>query len=292
MQLTLFSIAQFKDPSHFCANNKIAPEAIEQFRSLIYDFYALHGRSFTWRHATNPYHVIVSEIMLQQTQTERVKGKFELFIGAFPNFEALSRAQFSEVLFYWQGLGYNRRALALHKMAKRIIADYSGVVPDTPDQLFLFDGIGKATAASICAFAYNKPTVFIETNIRTVYIHTFFQQSAKVHDSEILPLIEETVDINNPRIWYYALMDYGVALKKSFQNPSRKSTHHTKQSRFEGSERQIRGMILKVLTEHKSLSLSGLVALIPRDYERIERNLKSLQQEGFINEREGTFSLS
>lgn len=292
MQLNLFSADQFRDLSHFCVNKHIVHEGIEPFRSLIYNFYADHGRLFAWRQTINPYHVIVSEIMLQQTQTERVKEKFELFIGAFPDFTALSEAPFSQVLFYWQGLGYNRRALALHKMAKRVITEYSGIVPDKPEELVLFDGIGKATAASICAFAYNKPTVFIETNIRAVYIHTFFQSAAKVHDLEILPLVEATVDLNNPRIWYYALMDYGVAIKKYFKNPSRKSTHHTKQSRFEGSERQIRGMILKVLTEYPRLCFSDLAAHIPREHERIEKNLKSLQQEGFISESDGRFSLS
>lgn len=292
MQLNLFNSEQFKDLSHLCPDSVILPEGVIAFRSLIYDYYDKHGRVFSWRQTDNPYHIVVSEIMLQQTQTDRVKEKFERFIEAFPDFKTLSQATFSEVLFYWHGLGYNRRALALHKIAQRVVAEFSGTVPNAPEVLITFEGIGKATAASICAFAYNRPTIFIETNIRAVYIHTFFKDSAQVHDLAILPLVEATLDRENARIWYYALMDYGVALKKCFKNPSRRSAHHTTQSPFEGSERQIRGMILRALTTHSRLSLSDLLILIPREHVRTERNLRALCKEGFINELNGLFVLS
>ncbi len=292
MQLTVFANNQVPDLSTFLTENVLSTDGVERFHALIYDYYAQHGRSFVWRNTTNPYHIMVSEVMLQQTQTERVKEKFEQFVRAFPSFEGLANARFSDVMFQWQGLGYNRRALALHKTAQTIVADFGGVLPADPAILVTFGGIGKATAASICAFAFNMPTIFIETNIRTVFIQIFFPRATEVHDDDILPLVEATLDRNNPRTWYYALMDYGVALKKICDNPSRKSAHHIIQSRFEGSERQIRGMILKLLTEHKRLSWNELTMHIPREEARIKKNLESLCNEGFVKSEHGFFALT
>jgi A/G-specific adenine glycosylase len=291
MQINLFENESFGNLSHFLVDKVLVPEGVAAFQELVYAYYHKHGRVFSWRQTNDPYHIVVSEIMLQQTQTERVKEKFEHFIIAFPSFKALSQASFAEVMFYWQGLGYNRRALALHKMAQQVMNEYGGILPQVPEILITFSGIGKATAASICAFAFNQPTIFIETNIRAVYIQTFFPHAVTVHDAEILPLVAATVDHNNARIWYYALMDYGVALKKEYKNPSRKSAHHTKQSRFEGSERQIRGMILKLLTEHKKMTWPEFVMHIQREELRIKNNLEALCNEGFIRCKRGLYTL-
>ncbi len=264
----------------------IQQNTITSFRKFIWDFYHNQGRSFAWRNSesfvsssgvmadnssgtmaehVNPYHVVVSEIMLQQTQTYRVEPKYEQFIELFPDFETLACAPLRSVLSAWQGLGYNRRGKYLQQIAQKVVVDFNGVLPDDPNVLETFPGIGKGTAGSICAFAFNKPTIFIETNIRTVFIHSFFQNQDTVHDKELLPLIAQTVDIDNPREWYYALMDYGVHLKKLHANPSRKSKHHSKQSKFEGSDRQIRGMIIKMLTEHPSLDHGQLFTFITKD---------------------------
>jgi len=221
--------------------------------------------------------------MLQQTQTDRVLKKYEHFLSSFPSFESLAQASLKEVLAAWQGLGYNRRGLALQSIAQIIIREYAGNLPNNPTVLINFPGIGKATASSICAFAFNMPTLFIETNIRTVFIHFFFKDRGDIKDSEIMPLIEASVDFRNPREWYYALMDYGVMLKKSLPNPSRKSAHHTKQSKFEGSDRQIRGMILKILTSQSHCTLDELCSLIPRETERIQKALRELKDEKFID---------
>jgi len=171
------------------------------------------------------------------------------------------------------------------------VADFNGNLPDDPIVLETFPGIGKGTAGSICAFAFNKPTVFIETNIRAVFIHSFFRNQSSVHDKELLPLITQTVDQDNPREWYYALMDYGVHLKKLHANPSRKSKHHTKQSKFEGSDRQIRGVIIKLLTEHPSLEREQLFSLIAKEDTRIERALSELQQERLIECKDGYYCI-
>jgi A/G-specific adenine glycosylase len=261
------------------------------FIKTIWDYYARNKRDFAWRKSYNPYNIVVSEIMLQQTQTERVIPKYAQFVGSFNSFEHLACASLKDVLGAWQGLGYNRRALALHTLAQKVITEHKGILPESPDILVTFPGIGKATAASICAFAFNQPTVFIETNIRTVFIHFFFAQRSEVHDKEIFPLVEATVDLLNPREWYYALMDYGVMLKKKIPNPSRKSAHHTQQTKFEGSDRQIRGKILKILTTQSQASFDELCLLIEREPHRIEKALAQLQKEGFIITINGHFSI-
>lgn len=258
-----------------------------QFQKIIWDYYQEHKRSFAWRDVDDPYFVLVSEIMLQQTQTHRVIPKFDQFITAFPTIDVLAQASLKDVLFVWQGLGYNRRAKALHTTAQLIVKEHNGKVPNNSETLVSFPGIGKATAASICAFAFNKPTIFIETNIRTVFISFFFQNQTDIHDNDIFPLIEKTLDVTNPRQWYYALMDYGVMLKKQLPNPSRKSKHHTKQSKFEGSDRQIRGMILKHLLQCGATCEFELIEVIPRDVSRIRKILDQLLQEQFLKEDQG-----
>lgn len=258
-------------------------ELLSVFSKTIWDYYSINKRSFPWRDNHSPYSIVVSEIMLQQTQAERVIKKYDQFLSLFPSFKALSQAPLKDVLLAWQGLGYNRRGMALHKISQIIVEEYEEIFPENQETLITFPGIGKATAASICAFAFNRPTVFIETNIRTVYIHFFFKDRGEIKDKEIMPLIEATVDQVNPREWYYALMDYGVMLKKSLPNPSRKSAHHTQQSKFEGSDRQIRGMILKILTHQSHASLDELGLLIPREQNRIEKAIRELIDEKFIS---------
>ncbi len=260
----------------------LSDKEAELFREMVWSYYQHHRRSFSWREEITPYRVVVSEIMLQQTQTDRVKPKFEAFVAQFDSFALLAQATQREVLQMWQGLGYNRRGLALHKIAQRVMHEHEGALPNEPAALVNFSGIGPNTAASICAFAFNKPVTFIETNIRTVFLHVFFRDQDGIHDKALMPLIEQALDLHNPREWYYALMDYGVFLKKHFKNPSRRSRHHTKQSKFEGSDRQIRGAIVKLLIHHESLSFDALQKNLGRNHLKIKSILEDLVQEGFI----------
>lgn len=253
------------------------------FKKKIWDFYYVRRRDFVWRRPPyDPYKILISEVMLQQTQTERVVKKFDQFIKRFSRINDLAQASFGEVLFYWNGLGYNRRALALHACAKKIVHDFGGFVPQQQDILRMLPGIGPNTAGSICAFAYNQPVLFIETNIRAVYIHTFFSERDAVSDKELFPLIKDTLDHVKPREWYYALMDYGVEIKKIFKNPNTKSKHYTRQSSFKGSNRQIRSEILKLLLDHGRLSYNNFFDLIAKEPKKIEKNLYALRDEGFI----------
>jgi A/G-specific adenine glycosylase len=230
--------------------------------------------------------------MLQQTQTERVVEKYEQFIHSFPDFPSLARATLREILSVWQGLGYNRRAIALKTIAQTVMSEFHGNLPSSPETLTTLPGIGQATACAICAFAFNQPVVFIETNIRRVFIHHFFQKEKGVRDTEILPLVEETLDTSNPRKWYFALMDYGVMVKKESQNANKRSAHYQKQAPFEGSDRQIRGMILRALTMESPISQREIVRRLGMDPERVKKNLIQLQKEGFLKERRNQFTIA
>ncbi|WP_332449360.1 A/G-specific adenine glycosylase [Methanoculleus sp.] len=266
------------------------PEALRLFRDLILAHYRAHGRDLPWRQTTDPYRILVSEIMLQQTQVERVAVKYAEFLERFPDFESLGRAPRSEVLLAWQGLGYNRRAIALQSAAQRVVEEYGGHLPADVEALATFPGIGKATAAAICAYAFNMPVVYIETNIRRIFIHFFFQDREGVRDDEVLVLVERALYRENPREWYSALMDYGTVLKKRTTNPNRRSASYTRQSRFEGSDRQVRGRILALVLEEGRVTEEEVVLQLCEEPGRVRRILGDLAREGFVAEDEGTYT--
>ncbi len=229
-------------------------QSVEQFQNLVWRFYKNHKRPFAWRETSDPYKILVSEIMLQQTQTSRVVSKYNEFLEAFPTIEALASVKLSEVLSVWIGLGYNRRARFLHECAKQICETHNGKFPSTLQELVKLPGIGQSTAGAIMNFAFNTPTPFIETNIRTVFLHHFFQKAKqKVSDQELVKLLHKTLPQKNSREWFYALYDYGSNLKQNLpKDPARKSTSYKKQSAFKGSFREKRAFILKQLIKEKT----------------------------------------
>jgi A/G-specific adenine glycosylase len=266
--------------------------SIDDFKERVYTFYRENKRVFAWRDVDDPYFVLVSEIMLQQTQTIRVEQKFMEFVSVLPTFEALACAPFCVVLGLWKGLGYNRRAQWLQRAAQRIVDECNSKVPSDPEELHTFPGIGFNTARSIVTFAFNVPQVFIETNIRTVFIHHFFNDHEhSVHDRDIMPLVEQTLDHERPRQWYYALMDYGVYLKKTCVNPSRRSMHYRKQSRFEGSDRQMRGRVLELLLEYGTIAHNDLCELLAVDVQRVDRIVEQLRVESLIKKHKDVYTL-
>jgi A/G-specific adenine glycosylase len=259
--------------------------AINQFQEIVWDYYRAHKRNnLPWRHDIDDenfaYYVLVSEIMLQQTQVNRVIYKFNQWIELFPTIATLAAADLDVVLHAWSGLGYNRRAKYLLESAKVIVSEHEGRIPSEPGLLEALPGIGKATAAAVVVYAYNLPKLFVETNIRTVFIHHFFPFAEHVADKELLPLIESSLDKENPREWYWALMDYGSFLKQSVGNISQKSKHYKKQSTFEGSSRQLRGAILKLLLVKKR-TYDELSAMNLFD-ERLDEVLAALEKEKLI----------
>ena len=255
---------------------------VKQFQATIYEHYQSHKRAMPWRQTQNPYHILVSEIMLQQTQVERVLGKYEKFLARFPDFKTLARAPWPKVLAEWQGLGYNRRALALKRLAQAVVEDWGGVLPRNAEGLRSLPGVGPATAGALLAFAFHQPVVFIETNIRRVFLHFFFADRGGVTDREILPLVEATLDRKRVRDWYYALMDYGSGLRGAGPNPNRRSAHYARQSPFAGSNREVRSLILKALLVEPILSRSELGRAAGISPVRITAALEQLLAEGFV----------
>ena len=210
------------------------------FRTIVYRNYKKYGRDFPWRHTKNPYHIFVSEIMLQQTQADRVIEKYKQFLKTFPTIQKLGDATTKKIYGTWKGLGYNRRALSLKRTAQIIAKEHDGKIPNQRDVLEGLPGIGPYTASAILVFAFKEAVPVIETNIRTVYIYHFFKNRKEVTDKEILLLIEKNMDRINPSLWYTALMDYGAFLKKSQGNFSKKSITYAKQTPFKGSRREVR----------------------------------------------------
>ncbi|MEG2260283.1 MAG: adenine glycosylase [Raoultibacter sp.] len=222
---------------------------------------AQHQRNnLPWRCVDDAYAVLVSEVMLQQTQVVRVLKYWNAFLALFPTLDALAAADTACVLEQWQGLGYNRRALALKRAADICAAEHAGKLPRGIDALMALPGIGPATAAGVCSFAYNEPSVYLETNVRTVFLHEFFPEEQGVSDKELYPLVQITCSQDNPRGWYYALLDYGAHLKATQVNPSRKSAHHTRQSSYVGSRRQKRAEALRCVLANPGISDGELFA--------------------------------
>lgn len=255
-----------------------------RFQKTVWDHYRARGRhDLPWRLTCDPYRIAVSEIMLQQTQVARVIPKYTAFVKVFPTITALAAAPINEVLKHWQGLGYNRRALYLKKLATEITTEHQGNFPRGYRELLSLPGIGPYTAGAIAAFAFNEPVAIIETNIRTVFLRHFFQERTKVPDRHILPLVAATLPPDNPREWYYALMDYGAYLKVSEGNNAAQSLHYTRQSTFKGSNRQLRGVIIALATKKKKITNSLVQKSVAGfSVERIAAALEQLEAEGFL----------
>lgn len=233
-------------------------------------------RDLPWRRTRDPYAIWISEVMLQQTQTTRVDGRWQRWLERFPTVDALAAADAADVLDEWQGLGYNRRALSVLRAAQAVSAA-GGVMPAETAALEALPGIGPATAAGIRAFAFDLPGVYLETNVRTVFLHELYPNAESVPDRELVPLVRDTCPPDasdpedDPRTWYYALLDYGAYLKRTVPNPSRRSRGHTRQSRFEGSHRQKRAELLRVLLAHRGDGAGGA------DFETIFQELVSTE---------------
>ena len=244
-----------------------------------------------WRKTRDPYRILVSEVMLQQTQVGRVAPLYKDFIKKFPNFEALANARSADVLRAWQGLGYNRRAIALQKLSKIVLEKFNGKLSRNRELLETLPGIGTGTSGSLMAFVFNKPVVFIETNIRRAFIHCFFPKQKMVTDGEIERYIKRTITTKHPREWYWAVMDYGSYLAHSGKsariqaktfNPNRRSAHYAKQSVFKGSDRELRGKVLRLLLHKKHATIAIIAHECKEKPRRVESIVAALAREGFL----------
>lgn len=266
--------------------------SIKRFQNVVLDHWYKMGRhNLPWRKTRDPYAILVSEIMLQQTQVDRVVPYFEKWMKRFPTVQALAKSDLASVLKAWSGLGYNRRAKLLRECAKEIVEKHSGKVPRDFAALVALPAIGPYTAGAIRVFAFNEPSVLIETNIRAVYLHHFFPDTVNTSDRELQPYAERAAKGQDPRTWHAALMDYGSYVKKAVPNPSRRSKHHVRQSPFEGSLRQYRGIILRRLLQG-SFSESALLKVGVEGSYFMEQALRDLDREGLIVRERGKWSLA
>jgi A/G-specific adenine glycosylase len=267
-----------------------------KFQRHILDWYRKNNRDylpwrFTKKKPVSPYEIFVSEIMLQQTQVGRVLEKYPKFLKAFPTIQHLARAPLPKLLRVWQGMGYNRRARYLKEAAEIMVKDYKGVVPSDLAILRRLPGVGPYTVGAIACFAYNKPVVFLDTNIRKVFLHHFLmslprrsltlapRNDNKIDDSQILAIAEKTLDRKNPRRWHYALMDYGAVMLNNKPELLKQAKIYHKQSRFEGSTRYWRSQIVKYLLRYGQVSGEELQMLVACN---IHPLLTSLVRDGLV----------
>lgn len=262
----------------------------EDFRELVWQKGRELYRDMPWRQTDDPYKIMVSELMLQQTQVDRVIPKYEAFIQLYPDVFALATASLADVITLWNGLGYNRRAKFLYDSAVKIVSDFGGRVPDTDEGLISLPGIGPNTAGAILAYGFNQPAGFIETNIRTVYFQHFFEDSHLVSDDELRKVVRETVDTEHPRQWFWALMDYGNYLKKQGSGQLDKSVHYKKQAPLKGSIREVRGQIIRALTK-EAMFERELRDEVVAD-ERFVVALSGLLKEGLVQETDQKLHLT
>jgi len=263
---------------------------IEEFKETVLSHYRQAGRKFPW-HFADPWGVMVSEFMLQQTRAERVIPYWENWMKIWPRPKALADASMEDALRAWSGLGYNRRCRYLKDSTAIIVNENNGRVPETPQALLLLPGIGSYISSAIACFAYNFPAVFIETNIRSAVIHNFFPGRNDVRDSEIIPILEVALDRDDPRTWHYALMDYGAFLKKTTANPGRRSAHYTRQSPFSGSFRQARGKVIKALVSKGQCSAEELKLESGLEDKKLYDVLEKLKKESFVAEDENIYRI-
>ncbi len=265
--------------------------AITTFQRTVWQHYRTHGRhTLPWRKTKDPYKILVSEVMLQQTQVERVIPFYKNFLTRFPDIVTLASAPLSDVLVAWQGLGYNRRAKMLHETAKAAVKEHGGTLPKGKDALVRLPGIGPYTAGAVSAFAHNEDGIFIETNIRTVITHHFFPKKKAVSDAEILRILTKAYPKGKAREWYAALMDYGAHLKSSGIRINAKSKHYTKQKTFKGSDREMRGMILRALSTGGK-SKTALMRANPLRKNQCATQLDALVAEGLVTKHGTLFTL-
>jgi A/G-specific adenine glycosylase len=287
-------------PRPIDTSRTIGPQQLARFVADV----AARGRELyrdhPWRRTRDPYAVLVSEVMLQQTQVQRVLPRWEAWLGEFPTLDALAAAPLEPVLRAWQGLGYNRRAIGLKRTAEEVAARFGGELPSDEAALRSLPGIGPATASGVRAFAFDLPGVYLETNVRAVFLHELLGDRDGVTDRELTPLVAAGVSEAggqgvSPRVWYYALLDYGAQLKRDVPNPSRRSAHHSRQSRFEGSRRQKRAQLLRAViadpgrtADEYALELGakagGTATALP--VAEVAGILEALASEGFVA-REG-----
>ncbi len=261
----------------------ISVKDIEVFQEKVLGFYSRHRRAFPWRETTERYAVMVSEIMLQQTQAERVVVKFNAWMDRFPDVDALASSSLRDVLSLWSGLGYNARGERLHRAAGIIVSEYGGVVPGKPDELLRLPGIGMYTSRSIPIFADNCDIATVDTNIRRILLYELgLEESISV--SELYDVADALLPRSRSREWHNALMDYGALYMTSKRSGIRPVG---RQSAYKGSKRWYRGRILSdLLDEPGGMAVEEIRARYGDGPFSIEDILSDMEKDGLVERQE------
>jgi len=255
---------------------------ISEFQKTVLRHWKSDGRhKLPWRKTHDPYRILVSEMMLQQTQVDRVIPYYKSFLKKFPTVKALAKSNLSEVLKVWSGLGYNRRAKYLRDTAVAVVKEHKSRFPKSYEELRKLPGVGDYTARAVRVFAFNEPDVLLETNVRTAFTHNFFSDAKEVRDTELLPHLLEAAKGEDPREWHWALMDYGAHLKKSGIRLNQKSAHYSRQSPFEGSLRQMRGKLLRRLMDGP-ITKESFKKIDAKNAYHISMALQGMEREGLV----------
>lgn len=267
------------------------PVPVEQldvagFQRRILHWYELYRRDLPWRGDPDPYHVCVSEVMLQQTGVQRVIPKYHEFLERFPTLSSLAGASTADVLRTWQGLGYNRRALNLKRAAEVVVREHRGELPRSVEELERLPGFGRYTARAVACFAFDAPVPVVDTNVRRV-LATFAGRALSVRETE--QLAELLLPADRASDWNQALMDYGALVQKA------KPVRSSKSEPFGRSNRFWRGRIVDALREHQVVSLPGLLEMLPypgRDEQRVRGLVRALHEEGLVDYDAGADSVA
>ena len=279
----------------------LGAKGVDKFQQLILHYYRYRGRKMPWRETSDWYQVLVSEFMLQQTQVSRVLPKYASFLEQFSSPKQLADASIAELINAWQGLGYNRRGLNLQRAAVRVLSEFGGELPGEVGDLLTLPGVGNYTAAALQAFVGNRPVVLVETNVRAVMIYFFpgileeDSDGPLISEAAIERMTARTLYERDARKWYYALMDYGAMLKANGFKSNHCLAGHIRQKPFQGSFRQVRGTLLKVLSGERKLAEKELARKVVENLDckagEVKKALSQLSSEGFIEKAGGSWSL-
>jgi len=261
-------------------------------------WYRPRRKAYPWRGVRDPYAVLVSEVMLQQTQAPRVAPVYAAFLERFPTVEGLASAPRAEVVRAWGGLGYNRRAVALSEAARAMVRDHAGRVPPAPEALVRLPGVGPYTAAAVASLAFGVPVAAVDTNVRRVVTRVHLAiEPRDAPEREIVSLAGAWLDRRDPGRWNSALMDLGreacrqrprceicplarvCRFRISGAVPARAPG---RQGAFVGSARQVRGAVIRALRTHPTLTLARLSTETGFDVGRVASAVAALSVDGLL----------
>jgi A/G-specific adenine glycosylase len=269
--------------------------AAARVQRRLLDWYAASGRDLPWRRTRDPYAILVAEVMLQQTQVDRVIPRWHAWLERFPTTHALARASRADAIRAWQGLGYNLRAVRLHAIACQVVAEHAGELPQTVAGLLSLKGVGRYTAGAVACFAYEQPVAMVDTNVRRVLSRVF-----DVDPSAVDSIADALVPPPAAYAWNQALMDLGATICRAQRpmcllcplvtdcgGPRASAPSPKPTTEFRGSQRYYRGRVVDFLTRlphGETVSVEALASQTapPAERQRLIDLIGQLSSDGLL----------